>query len=344
MKIYYLLFLILLSCKKDKQNPTLTTSAATISLINLWELQENISYNYTNVIIAGNEPGFTMLIKNSMGINFEIFDTFGHEMYNQYAFDPNGLIDDGYSDYYFSWTGRKPDGSFYPFDVYAYKLRLWNCQYDQTFYNSLTYVPGNGGATQGWDIQNSNLNNCCVDHLSISSKQYYSGISFERADQWICAGTMCAPSSPGPVICKNGSDVKYVSASIMLAPGFSVQPGASFTAITTNTCADEYVRSNSHIRDRTVFSSKNNLTESNILYTISPNPSCEGIFKFTSNIEYNQIENVEIYNAVGKRIQNNKEIFDAFTINLNDYSKGMYFVKVKLINNPTIFVSKLIYI
>ncbi|MGQ0829655.1 MAG: T9SS type A sorting domain-containing protein [Bacteroidota bacterium] len=299
-----------------------------------------------NAIVANNAPGFTMLIKDAMGINFTVFNRWGEEIYNQNAYDPNGLKDTGYPDYYFSWTGQKPDGSLFPQDVYTYTLRLWNCSYDQTYTSSLTYLIGNGSATQGYDLHNTQLADCCIDYLEIQNKQYFSGVTIEKADNYIIAGTYINSTPNGPVICRSGSDVKYVSELIILHPGFSVESGGKFIAIATGICSDQLVRSRDVNRDRPDFEALKISTLDNIAgtaYNISPNPSNDGVFTFVSNVEYNYIETIELYDVFGKLIKNNNNINSSLIIDLNNYSKGMYFLKIKFKNSPSVIVEKLIY-
>lgn len=296
-----------------------------------------------NAIIANDAPGFTMLIKDAMGINFTVFDSGGLEIYNQNAYDPNGLVDAGYSDYYFSWTGQKPDGSLFPEDVYVYQLRLWNCKYDQTYTNSLTYLVGSGGATQGYDIKNTQLIDCCPQFLEIQDKEYYSGTTIEKADVSITAGENFTTSFPiGPVICHSGSDVVYVSNTINLLTGFSVESGAQFDAIATGICPEQYVRSMSR-RERGDISQLAHMNLQDIAYSISSNPSNDGLFTITTKIDYNSMEKIGVYNILGELVVGNITPSNSFNIDLSNFSKGMYFLKVKLKNNPTQLVNKLIY-
>lgn len=97
MKIYYLFlsFLFLLSCKKDKQNPSPTPNAATISLINLWELEENISYNYTNGILGNadtiNATSNAYWIRFNSNNTFIEFDNMVAKDTGTYIFNNNSL-------------------------------------------------------------------------------------------------------------------------------------------------------------------------------------------------------------------------------------------------------------
>ncbi|OFY85689.1 MAG: hypothetical protein A3F72_12120 [Bacteroidetes bacterium RIFCSPLOWO2_12_FULL_35_15] len=97
MKIYYLFlsFLFLLSCTKDKQSPSPTASAVAISLINLWELQKNISYNYTNGILGNadtiNVPSNTYWIRFNSNNTFIEFDNMVAKDTGTYTFNNDSL-------------------------------------------------------------------------------------------------------------------------------------------------------------------------------------------------------------------------------------------------------------
>lgn len=59
MKNYYLFFalVLLVGCKKDDNSP-ITSTPATASLINLWEMQINISDIYTNGILTSSDTSY----------------------------------------------------------------------------------------------------------------------------------------------------------------------------------------------------------------------------------------------------------------------------------------------
>ena len=296
-----------------------------------------------NVMITNSSgTSFTMLIKNATGINFTVYDTGGLEIYNQNAYDPNGLVDVGYSDYYFSWTGQKPDGSLFPSDVYAYTLRLWNCDYEGTFLNSLSYFVGTGSAIQGYDIQNTALIDCCPNILEIQNKEYVSGLTIEKADISITAGENFTASFPiGPVVLHNGSDVKYVSNTITILPGFSVEPGAQYHAISTGICPEEFVRSSVQARTRDEIKEMKSSLD-NTFFNVAPNPSNDGKFNIITEMDKSQIERIVVYNSLGQVIQSNIAAESSLVIDLTGYSNGVYFVKVKLKNDHNIIINKLI--
>lgn len=301
-----------------------------------------IQYSTMPNAMFANGGGFTMLIKNAIGIDFTVFDEWGGEMYNQKAYDPNGLIDTGYPDYYFSWTGQKPDGSLFPQDLYVYQLRLWNCEYDQTYTSTLMYLTSSGYAIQGWDIQIETLNDCCPQYLEVQDKEYFSGLSVEKADVSITAGENFTTAYPvGPVICRNGSDVKYVSAEINILPGFSVESGASYHAILTTHCSDGYVRSGG--RNRSDLQTVQVAALSETAFIVQPNPSSNGLFNIKSNVSSEGILSIDLYNSMGQLIKKIDSGFESMELDLGSYNTGIYFLRITLKNTNVPLFKRLVY-
>ena len=81
----------------------------------------------------------------------------------------------------------------------------------------------------------------------------------------------------------------------------------------------------------------------NALYSITPNPSSNGLFKVISETESGQIENINVYNSLGRLIESNNSIVSSFVVDLSSYSNGIYFLKIKLKNNPNTIIKKIIY-
>lgn len=283
---------------------------------------------FANAMFSNYAWGFT--VNNAIGIEFTLYDRWGiAAISTETAFDPNGLIDAGYSDYAFGWNALNNNNQVFPEDTYPYILKIYNCNETINHVGSI-YIIGNGyPSSLGYNIHNFELNDCCPNDRYIQNVTYLNDY-IETAKNNIFAGNNVTTSvANGNVIIGYGVDVKYVAKNINIQSGFSVMPGGTFKAIATEDCIYQSVQRKS-LRERPSLDGNNSFKINNTVNSdllIYPNPS-NGIFTFkTLNSE---ITNIEIYNYFGTKIVSyNKENFNSL-INLEDHANGTYFYKVIL--------------
>jgi len=191
----------------------------------------------TGVIVGGSAAqSFYFYVENAIGIDFSVVNSWGEVIYNQYAFDPDGLKDVGYDDFFFSWTGEDYDGNFLydDLDAFVYNLRLWNCNPGATLNyigNELTYTPSNLNNVQDPYIPDYELEDCCQDHAYFQNTTF-TGFSRTDVHDFITAGTNVTSGTPGPVLVGPASFVIFHAGNaINLEPGFSVAAGGEFVAV-----------------------------------------------------------------------------------------------------------------
>lgn len=180
---------------------------------------------------------FNMLIENAMGIDFRVFADwqFNAPIWQQYAFDPNGLKDAGWPDYQLYWIGEDANGNVFPQSgSYWYYLKMWNCLpanmivYQQ---QSLTYLVGSGNFEQPPDIVNYELDDCCDDHAYFQNTTF-TGYFRKDVHDHITAGENVTAGTQGPVVVSSNANVLFHAGNaINLEPGFSVSPGGIFNAV-----------------------------------------------------------------------------------------------------------------
>lgn len=238
----------------------------------------------TGVIVGGSAgQSFNIFVENAMGIDFTVFNHLGEEIYNQYAFDPNGLKDEGYPDYWFSWSGEDHAGNFlYPGNtVLVYNLRLWNCDPGSLIYyigNELAYTPGNLDNVQGYDIVNYELIDCCEDHAYFQNTTFTSQYRKDVHD-FISAGANVTTGTQGPVVVSSSANVLFHAGNaINLEPGFSVMPGGLLNLAISDCIYGSVKRMGTSGRPRPEQMPNGELIDVGITkgITVWPNPSLDG--------------------------------------------------------------------
>lgn len=189
-------------------------------------------------VIVGGSPGqsFYLFIENAIGIDFTVINGWGEEIYSRYAFEPDGLHDVGFPDYWFSWNGEDQNGNFlYPeVDVLVYNLTIWNCDPGSTISylgNELLYTPSNLDNVDGGDIVDYELDDCCDDHAYFQNTTFNS-LFRKDVNDFITAGTNVTTGTQGPVVVSSNANVLFHAGSeINLLPGFTVSSGGIFHAV-----------------------------------------------------------------------------------------------------------------
>jgi hypothetical protein len=287
---------------------------------------------FQNAMLVLGVP-FNVIFQNAIGIEFRLFNSWGSQIAFVDAFDPNGLKDSGYSDYQFLWSGADANSNpLFPQGVYNYTLRYWNCKEDNTYTNSLTYLPtNNGGQAQHPNNHIYDLIDCCPNERYIQNTTYI-GDYIHTAKNNIWAGDHVTNSQPfGSVIINSGVSVKYIAKNISIQSGFFVQQGATFKAIPTEDCIYQPVQrvaqKERYVSDNILFNQILPNEDKNVL--VYPNPSAK-IFTIKSTKE--EIESIEIYNQYGQKILSyNKYEFKSL-IDLDNHASGTYFYKATLKN------------
>lgn len=142
--------------------------------------------------------------------------------------------------------------------------------------------------------------------------------TYTGSNSWIASsGTTTIPTTANVTLDANPLTNGYV----LLDVGFETQPNATFLAIVVTPCSLLSINENAIVNDFTVF----------------PNP-VHDVVTIKSQIE---IIKTEIYDLNGKLITTNNQNADTVVISLNDYSNGLYFLKVTTIEgNKTIKIIK----
>lgn len=183
---------------------------------------------------------FDLLIENAIGIDFRVYGDWQSNapIWEQHAFDPNGLKDVGFPDYQLYWIGEDANGNvFQQSGSYWYYLKMWNCLpgnmivYEQ---RSLTYAVGTGNYVQPPDIVNYELNDCC-DEYAFFQNTSFAGYYQKDVEDFITAGANVTGGSSGPVLVSAGANVLFHAGNVInLEPGFSVASGGVFAAAISN--------------------------------------------------------------------------------------------------------------
>lgn len=288
----------------------------------------HFTHELHNGLIATTMPWF-FAIENAIGIELDVFDRWGGHVYHQDAFDVNGLKDVGYSDYMFGWMGVLANGSVLQQGVYVFKLKIWNCH--QTFYNErdVTYVVGNGGGTQGWDIHNYTLNNCCPDNLYFQN-QVISGTQKFGADKFIYAGSNVTSGTQGPVVISGGSSIKFIAGqNIFLSPGFSVAQGGTFEGFIDECYTFKLMEIDDRRYHMETFMNQK-MYDQEAFITIYPNPN-QGNFTIQSNRLKGQSGVVKIYDMLGNVLYEEHIVecsSNQIALHLEKLEKGLYQVSL----------------
>ncbi len=190
--------------------------------------------NATPNYLATGTMAFSMYITNAISITLEVITPSNQLLYVQREFDPNGLIDAGYQDYFFGWHGVLPDGTTLPFDTYAYHLKIENCNPGDVVtiaYHALHYQPEWSDPGPYVETRSFDLNDCCLDH------KYYqntvlNGDTRTYVHDFITAGSNVTTGATGPVIVPANSYCYFqAGTAINIEPGFVVEPGGAYLGV-----------------------------------------------------------------------------------------------------------------
>ena len=315
--------------------------APSLGAISYWRYVDNqVVYNDppTGVIVGGSAgQSFYFYAQNAIGIDFTVFNGWGGEsIYNQYAFDPNGLKDVGYDDYWFTWNGEDHNGNFlYPGnDVFVYNLKLWNCGPGNMINyigEELLYVPSNLNNVAGYDIVNYSLDNCCEDHA------YYQNTTFNgyfRKDvvDHITAGNNVTSGPQGPVVVTSSGNVLFhAGEAVNLEPGFTVANGGEFSAVISDCIYGDVKNS---LEDRRIVLESGFVHDeenpADYIVKLWPNPTIDGaVHVWVEPQEHNKHEpiNLAIMSTVGGLVSE-LETYSRVEAILHIPSSGVYFIHV----------------
>ncbi len=304
----------------------------------------SIPNTFANALVANGFP-WVFYVKNAIGIDFNVIDRDGHIIYNQKAFDPNGLADraDGFTDYQFFWNGDVPfpsnpaypnfGGNFsssflLPMDVYAYRIKIWNCDlgdfvdHEATF----THICCFDDNTMVADINNYDLNDCCEPNAYFQNITWNTDFRKDVSD-FITAGSSVTGGPTGPVVVDAGAHVQFFADNaINLMPGFSVNPGGDFEATLQNCLYSPRLMTT--IR-RDNLNGINISSESNYRTTFYPVTNLQNNFIFGTLMNSSEfIFNITFFSIDGKVVLNKSQVIDGDIFDLNNLISGVYLVRI----------------
>lgn len=293
-------------------------------------------------MVGNSGINFFATFKNANQLTFRVFDRWGCMIYESVNFDPNGLLDAGYSDFAVVWNGNTNTtgpfscnthtGDVYWPETYSITIDAISCiGNDYHYIGDLTVVQINDPPARAYAAtKNRNPPDCCPDHKYFQNFDFYSD-SRTDVDDFIAAGYSVTSGTPGNVIVHSGTDVKFFAGNgIDLQPGFSVETGAVFTA-TIEPCAvtpRAYMINTErnyfpHLQDNIQLSA----VEEQI--GIYPNPN-DGYFAisglYNGSIDRSKITITNMFGSVVKVVETYSESLE---IDLSGFDKGVYFVKIE---------------
>ena len=307
-----------------------------------------------NGVIALCSPWW-FTVKNAISIDFRVYDrpVSGNLMYHQSAFNVNGLINPGYSDYWFGWLGEVTPGQGNTFPqvsgaaVFTYELDIINCVSEMHFASQLTYVVGHSGCCldnngaavdckQYSDQYNPVLNDCCPQNLYFQNTTF-TGTDKYGADQYIYVGKNVTTGTQGPVIVDPGADVTFIAGTqVVLQPGgYNVLPGGNLRIKIGDCASTQRIAYAPSTRDN-IFSTNDNynidslqtnartLPNNLIEVHLIPNPSNGEIYISTNT----KVDLIEVCNMNGGKVFSSAIRSDDNKINLSSLNDGVYFAKI----------------
>ena len=308
--------------------------------------------SYQNAMYTGpSVQKYHIYVKNAMGIRLSVYNNGDNLIYERLDFNSEGLKDEGYEDYYFSWNGKLANGTFPQEDVHVYKIEIWNCSEIVEHTSQLTILDG-GYDPEEIEFNVGHFNNhinldCCEDHYIIQNMTLPPPISFfpntmeVRANSYILAGENVDSSVPnGDVIIRTGGDVTFKAQSVILKTGFVVQNGAIFHAISKDCVSGLRKGFEENRIDNNVESSSTLLNNSEDIRNL---PKCFSL-NFNNTTKEIELKNTYknsdyqfvIIDAIGKIVEKRLNINTEESIKLWNLDPGVYFIRftnIKTCNN-----------
>lgn len=297
---------------------------------------------------------FLMNISGAIGIDFRVYASwqFSATLWEQHAFDVNGLKDPGYPDYQLSWIGELADGSTLPaMHGYLYDLTIWNCDPGETKHyvgEYLYYEVGNGEFIQAEDIRIFELADCCEDF------KYYQNITFAdysrtAVHEFITAGSAVTNGPQGPVVVASTAFVDfYAGESINLMPGFSVEFGGVYRGKITD-CS---IYSSKSLVNRGRLPIRGMIHHNNRSISAFPNPTNDGSVTIQvppllpdQSDRPGKPFQVDVFDALGKEVQPSTYLsITPYTLKLTLSSQGSYFLVLRDENGAVVYSTPLLYL
>ncbi|MDT8411013.1 MAG: T9SS type A sorting domain-containing protein [Vicingaceae bacterium] len=295
--------------------------------VNFYQIQGSPNVLAT-AMIGNSAANWFMLIENASNVEFTVFNRWGLEVYNYKAYDPSGLKDIGYNDYAFEWNGHDNNGNALPQGLYNFNLEIKNCKFkiDETaqplFILSCSCTP-----VINYPYKTKWLKNCCKENAIFDNITFPNGFR-EDVNDFIMAGVN------NPTIVDYGTKVDFFAGqSIVLGNGF--QSYGNFTAEITPCGSFNMKKLNRHNNLITSSQIDSIYADYNLgkdaLYglknpTIFPNPTAASINITQLN---NFVDgNIEIINLMGQVIFSQTIQNHQMSVNLSEYNKGIYLVKI----------------
>lgn len=314
--------------------------------------------NFINAMATGVDTSqqpflvpFVFQVENATGITFRVFNTWtGWEpMYERTAFDPNGLVDVGYTDYQFLWSGLI-DGQKLPEDVYFYDVTIWNCEQSITIgRNWFAYlVIDDPTLNDPPEIMTYDLNDCCPQ-ISIYENTTINGDDREDVHDYISSGnSVVNPGGGSVVIGPNADVVWYAGNNIFLGSNTSFDPGAEvLMEIKDCIYGDKLPKSNARTRlklkgERMTLPPDFDVSDIDRDVTLAPNPSNTGNVSISlRGFNSKTPVQVQIVNVLGSIVYDKEHsVRHELNLDISTLDRGTYFVL--LIDGKQRYIEKLI--
>ena len=318
------------------------------------EIYDNTeSLNEINVdVVIGNTSPFKLKIYNATKIEFSIYAGPWGKQFEFATYDPNVLKTNDLDYFQLLWSGGRPNGNWLTTPhTYEYKIKATSCNSaTKIIIGQITVI-----STEGPPIyfpkevpKNQYIDDCC-EESTVFNNIIFEDALFLTTDDYIFAGT------GNQTLIPNYSLVEFVAENkIVLGPGFHAK-GEFLAKISEcdfqnkmkstsqqqeddNTEAEadggrlaltEYINSD-------IVENKDNLD----IINIYPNPN-NGKFTIKINKNITEIVELEIMDLTSKSIFKNSEINNQFKIDLSNYHKGIYLLKIRI--DQELHVRKIIY-
>lgn len=299
-----------------------------------------------DVMIGNYGLNFFATFQNANELIFRVFNRWGCLIYESYNYDPNSLVDPGYTDFAIVWNGNKniscsiccntSDGDVIVPELYNITIDAESCTgADYHYTGDLTVGDIYSPPAVPYPATQNTETDCCPTNKIYQNYDFYSN-SRTDVDNAITAGSNVTGGTTGPVVVHSNANVKfYAGNTINLEPGFSVELGAQFLAYIQPCGQTERMYLPRSLREQ--YENMRNEAKSDSLSArlftrikIAPNPN-SGIFTITglNGSDSRESTKIVITNIYGSIVYTAETIKASEVIDLSTLSKGIYFVKTE---------------
>lgn len=318
------------------------------------DTQEEVSFyqieGQPNILTTSIQGKWDMIIYNATEVNLTITSEQNQEFFYHNAYDPNGLKTEGANHYFIRWNGTNLNGNLVQQDAYTFFFKIKNCVSNIQDEITLNYYPDGNEYEIYPPIKNPwFVKDCCTENIT------FNNLTFDYTFREDVYDFIHAGGDDGPVIIEENADVSFFAGNeIILSPGFHAK--GEFLAKISECDFQNKMKSTSQQQedDNTeveadggrlalteyinsdIVKNKDNLD----IINIYPNPN-NGKFTIKINKNITEIVELEIMDLTSKSIFKNSEINNQFKIDLSNYHKGIYLLKIRI--DQELHVRKIIY-